>query len=85
VNEEGTHVRFPAITVQPRPRSRPHPPMYLVCRARPTVELAARYGLPMILSFAAKDEARAAQLALLQGSLRWATDTIPSTSRMRAR
>jgi len=64
VAADGDFVRFPFVTVYPRPHTRPHPPVYVVCQSRPTVELAARHGLPMMLSFTIDDDAKAAQVTL---------------------
>ncbi|HZR98515.1 MAG TPA: LLM class flavin-dependent oxidoreductase [Chloroflexota bacterium] len=54
------------ITVLPRPVQRPHPPMYVACFSRPTVEMAARGGYHAIFApFAA---------AMMFGSLQQAAD-----------
>lgn len=42
---DGPHYRLETpITILPRPVQRPHPPIYVACFSRPTVELAARGG-----------------------------------------
>lgn len=38
------------ITLVPKPRQRPHPPLYLACNSEDTVPIAARLGLPMMAS-----------------------------------
>jgi alkanesulfonate monooxygenase SsuD/methylene tetrahydromethanopterin reductase-like flavin-dependent oxidoreductase (luciferase family) len=54
------------ITVLPRPVQQPHPPMYVACFSRPTVEMAARGGYHGIFApFAA---------AMMFGSLQQAAD-----------
>jgi alkanal monooxygenase alpha chain len=41
--------RFPAVSVTPKPRTRPHPPVYIAASSPDTIAWAARLGLPMLL------------------------------------
>lgn len=47
------------ITLVPRPRQKPHPPLYMACNSADTVPIAARHGLPMLTSFLVADQALA--------------------------
>ncbi|MBI3327330.1 MAG: LLM class flavin-dependent oxidoreductase [Nitrospinae bacterium] len=48
---EGKFHRVPVpITILPRPIQQPHPPMYVACFSRPTVEMAARCGFHAIFA-----------------------------------
>jgi alkanesulfonate monooxygenase SsuD/methylene tetrahydromethanopterin reductase-like flavin-dependent oxidoreductase (luciferase family) len=61
------------LTVLPRPIQQPHPPMYVACFSRPTVEMAARGGYHAIFApFAA---------AMLFGSLQQAADEFRALAR----
>jgi alkanal monooxygenase alpha chain len=41
--------RFPPVSVTPKPRTRPHPPVYIAASSPDTIAWAARLGLPMLL------------------------------------
>lgn len=41
--------QFPAVSVTPKPRTRPHPPVYIAASSPDTIAWAARLGLPMLL------------------------------------
>ena len=65
-------VREP-LTILPRPVQRPHPPMYVACFSRPTVEMAARGGFHAIFApFAA---------AMMFGSIQEATAQFKAMAR----
>jgi alkanesulfonate monooxygenase SsuD/methylene tetrahydromethanopterin reductase-like flavin-dependent oxidoreductase (luciferase family) len=49
---------FPAVQVNPVPRTLPHPPVFLATRSSSTIDLAAREGLPLMLYWANDDDAR---------------------------
>ncbi|KAF0651021.1 MULTISPECIES: LLM class flavin-dependent oxidoreductase [Streptomyces] len=56
---KGRWIDVPPRNVVPKPRQRPHPPLWVGCTARPTIEAAARAGLgALALSFAAPEEAK---------------------------
>lgn len=64
-------VREP-LTVLPRPVQKPHPPMYVACFSRPTVEMAARGGFHALFApFAA---------AMMFGSVQAATTQFKATA-----
>jgi alkanesulfonate monooxygenase SsuD/methylene tetrahydromethanopterin reductase-like flavin-dependent oxidoreductase (luciferase family) len=56
---DGPTFRFPAVQVNPVPRTRPHPPLFLATRSPSTIDLAARDGLPLMLYWVSDDETRA--------------------------
>lgn len=55
----GQHFRFPDIDIVPRPRTSPRPEVILAATTAPTVGLAARRGLPMLLGMHASDTEKA--------------------------
>jgi alkanesulfonate monooxygenase SsuD/methylene tetrahydromethanopterin reductase-like flavin-dependent oxidoreductase (luciferase family) len=51
---------LPCRNVLPKPRQKPHPPMWIACTNRDTIKVAARNGLgALAFSFVSPDEARA--------------------------
>ncbi len=57
---EGEGFSMPCRNVVPKPRQKPHPPMWLACTNRRTIETAARNGLgALAFTFVDPDEARA--------------------------
>jgi luciferase family oxidoreductase group 1 len=42
---EGPHFTFPARNVLPKPRQKPHPPLWVACSQLDTIEMAGRRGL----------------------------------------
>jgi alkanesulfonate monooxygenase SsuD/methylene tetrahydromethanopterin reductase-like flavin-dependent oxidoreductase (luciferase family) len=56
----GEHVRLPPRNVVPKPVQRPHPPVWVACTRRETIQLAARHGIGA-LSFAFSDPEEARQ------------------------
>ena len=59
----GQYARFPAVGLNPPPRTTPHVPLYIAGSAPATVELAARHGASMMIGFGRDDAAMAAQMA----------------------
>jgi alkanesulfonate monooxygenase SsuD/methylene tetrahydromethanopterin reductase-like flavin-dependent oxidoreductase (luciferase family) len=56
---EGTGFSMPCRNVLPKPFQKPHPPMWMACTNRQTIEVAARNGLgALAFSFIDPDEAR---------------------------
>jgi len=55
----GTHFHFPEVGIVPRPRTQPHPHVIVAATTVPTVELAARRGLPLLLGMHADDGEKA--------------------------
>lgn len=56
---EGEGFSLPCRNVLPKPRQKPHPPMWLACTNRKTIETAARNGLgALAFTFANPDEAK---------------------------
>ena len=56
---EGTGFSMPCRNVLPKPLQKPHPPMWMACTNRQTIETAARNGLgALAFSFIDPDEAR---------------------------
>ncbi len=56
---EGEGFSMPCRNVLPKPRQKPHPPMWLACTNRKTIEIAARNGLgALAFTFVDPDEAR---------------------------
>ncbi|MBW2240712.1 MAG: LLM class flavin-dependent oxidoreductase [Deltaproteobacteria bacterium] len=56
---ESEHFSMPCRNVLPKPRQKPHPPMWIACTNRDTIKLAARKGLgALAFSFVSPDEAR---------------------------
>ena len=53
------HFSLPCRNVLPKPRQKPHPPMWIACTNRDTIKLAAQNGLgALAFSFVDPDEAR---------------------------
>ncbi|HJN92790.1 MAG TPA: LLM class flavin-dependent oxidoreductase [Dehalococcoidia bacterium] len=56
---EGEGFSMPARNVLPKPRQKPHPPMWLACTNQKTIEIAARNGLgALAFTFVDPEEAR---------------------------
>jgi alkanesulfonate monooxygenase SsuD/methylene tetrahydromethanopterin reductase-like flavin-dependent oxidoreductase (luciferase family) len=56
---EGQYFSMPCRNVLPKPVQKPHPPMWMACTNRSTIEVAARNGLgALAFSFVDPDEAR---------------------------
>lgn len=60
---QGAYHAIPPVSVLPKPRQSPHPPLFLASESPDTTEIAARHGLPMMT-------ARLAPFADLAGRLR---------------
>ena len=57
---ESEHFSMPCRNVLPKPRQKPHPPMWIACTNRDTIKVAARNGLgALAFTFIDPDEARA--------------------------
>jgi alkanesulfonate monooxygenase SsuD/methylene tetrahydromethanopterin reductase-like flavin-dependent oxidoreductase (luciferase family)/putative sterol carrier protein len=57
---QGRHVRMPPRNVIPKPRQRPHPPLWVACSRRDTILMAARRGIGALsFSFVEPEEAGA--------------------------
>jgi alkanal monooxygenase alpha chain len=59
----GRH-RFPAVPVYPQPRTKPYPPIYVVCESPATTSWVASQGYPMMLSWWIERERMRAQIEL---------------------
>jgi alkanesulfonate monooxygenase SsuD/methylene tetrahydromethanopterin reductase-like flavin-dependent oxidoreductase (luciferase family) len=61
-NEEASsdsdYTPFSPVRVNPRPRTRPHPPLHLATSSQPGFEFAARHGLPIMHYFGSPIESR---------------------------
>ncbi|MEA2367740.1 MAG: hypothetical protein QOH38_458 [Thermoleophilaceae bacterium] len=56
---EGQHVRMPPRNVMPKPKQKPHPPLWLACSRRDTILLAASKGLGALsFSFIEPEDAK---------------------------
>ena len=56
----GTHFDFPLRNVIPKPRQRPHPPLWVACSQLETIEMAGRRGLGALgFQFVSADAAQA--------------------------
>ncbi|MFB8392588.1 LLM class flavin-dependent oxidoreductase [Streptomyces yangpuensis] len=56
---EGQWVNMPPRNVLPKPKQKPHPPLWVACSARKTIEMAARNGLGALsFSFITPEEAK---------------------------
>jgi len=56
---EGEGFSMPCRNVLPKPRQKPHPPMWMACTSRKTIEIAARNGLgALAFSFVDPEDAR---------------------------
>ncbi|GAA3752358.1 alkanesulfonate monooxygenase SsuD/methylene tetrahydromethanopterin reductase-like flavin-dependent oxidoreductase (luciferase family) [Spinactinospora alkalitolerans] len=70
IRADGTTFGFREVEVVPGPRTRPHPPVVVAASSAPTLELAARLGLPLLLGMdrvPAEQAARIAEYAELAG------------------
>lgn len=57
---ESEHFSMPCRNVLPKPRQKPHPPMWMACTNRDTIKVAARNGLgALAFSFIDPEEAKA--------------------------
>lgn len=57
---ESEHFSMPCRNVLPKPRQKPHPPMWIACTNRDTIKVAARNGLgALAFSFIDPEEAKA--------------------------
>ncbi|MET8681534.1 LLM class flavin-dependent oxidoreductase [Streptomyces sp. NPDC004647] len=56
---QGTYVNVPPRNVVPKPKQKPHPPLWMACSARTTIETAARHGIGALsFSFVSPEEAK---------------------------
>ena len=56
---EGKYLQFPVRNIIPKPRQKPHPPLWVACSRLETIKLAARLGLgALTFGFVSPDEAR---------------------------
>lgn len=56
----GRHLKIPERNVVPKPRQKPHPPLWVACSQRETIRMAARNGLGALsFSFSTPTEAKA--------------------------
>jgi alkanesulfonate monooxygenase SsuD/methylene tetrahydromethanopterin reductase-like flavin-dependent oxidoreductase (luciferase family) len=63
VHGRGPAFTFDEVTVVPRPRTRPHPPLVVACTSPDSPSLAAARGLPMLLGLHAGDDHRREMVA----------------------
>jgi alkanesulfonate monooxygenase SsuD/methylene tetrahydromethanopterin reductase-like flavin-dependent oxidoreductase (luciferase family) len=60
VEYHGTHFDFPLRNVLPKPLQKPHPPLWVACSQRDTIEMAGRRGMGALgFQFVSADEAQA--------------------------
>ena len=60
VEYHGEHFDFPLRNVLPKPRQKPHPPLWVACSQRDTIEAAGAWGLGALgFQFVSADEAHA--------------------------
>jgi luciferase family oxidoreductase group 1 len=60
VEYHGPHFDFPLRNVIPKPRQKPHPPLWVACSQRDTIEAAGRWGMGALgFQFVSADEAHA--------------------------
>jgi alkanesulfonate monooxygenase SsuD/methylene tetrahydromethanopterin reductase-like flavin-dependent oxidoreductase (luciferase family) len=60
VEYHGTHFDFPLRNVLPKPLQKPHPPLWVACSQRDTIEAAGRWGMGALgFQFVSADEANA--------------------------
>jgi alkanal monooxygenase alpha chain len=64
VGSAGPFVTFPEVRITPKPRQRPHTPIYVICSSPQTIEWAASRGFPMVLHHRIEDARKVEQLAL---------------------
>ncbi len=56
---DGAHLKMPPRNVVPKPRQRPHPPLWVACSRKETIHLAAEKGIGALsFSFVNPDEAK---------------------------
>jgi alkanesulfonate monooxygenase SsuD/methylene tetrahydromethanopterin reductase-like flavin-dependent oxidoreductase (luciferase family) len=58
VTGEGEFFQFRSVSVNPRPYTRPHPPLYVACHSGSTLEIAARRGLPLLFFLHLDEDAK---------------------------
>jgi alkanesulfonate monooxygenase SsuD/methylene tetrahydromethanopterin reductase-like flavin-dependent oxidoreductase (luciferase family) len=60
VEYHGPHFDFPLRNVLPKPRQKPHPPLWVACSQRDTIEAAGRWGMGALgFQFVSANEAEA--------------------------
>src|SRR5262245_7541454 len=60
VEYHGAHFNFPLRNVLPKPFQKPHPPLWVACSRRDTIEMAGRWGMGALgFQFVSADEAQA--------------------------
>ena len=60
VEYHGTHFDFPLRNVLPKPLQKPHPPLWVACSQRDTIQAAGRWGMGALgFQFVSADEAHA--------------------------
>lgn len=64
VGADSEEISFPAVPVYPTPKTKPHPPVYVVCESPTTTEWVASKGYPMMMSWWLEREAMRAQMEL---------------------
>jgi alkanesulfonate monooxygenase SsuD/methylene tetrahydromethanopterin reductase-like flavin-dependent oxidoreductase (luciferase family) len=69
VRGAGPAYRFPEVAVVPGPRTAPRPGVVVAATSTPTVDLAARRGLPLLLGMHADDAEKAEMVARHRASL----------------
>ncbi len=56
---DGAHVQMPPRNVIPKPRQKPHPPLWVACSRKETIHLAAQHGIgALAFAFVDPEEAR---------------------------
>lgn len=58
VSSDSEHFAIPPVTVRPRPRSKPHPPIYIASASERSISEAARRRLPLQFHFPQDTESR---------------------------
>jgi alkanal monooxygenase alpha chain len=66
VGAQSEHIQFNPVPVYPTPRTRPRPPMYVVCESPGTTEWVAAKGYPMMMSWWLEREAMRSQVELYE-------------------
>ena len=60
VEYHGTHFDFPLRNVLPKPLQKPHPPLWVACSQRDTIQAAGSWGMGALgFQFVSADEAHA--------------------------
>ena len=80
---EGTGFSMPARNVLPKPLQKPHPPMWMACTNRSTIETAARNGLGA-LAFSFVDPEEAHRWAKAYYDIIQSEDCVPISHRVNA-